>query len=79
MSGMQLYFTSLEFLERFTQQERLAVWDAARTDSQVADVMMLGLAAQGMMNDDPRTIASLDLLVSKSLLSRERADAILGA
>lgn len=79
MSGIQLYFTSLEFLERFTQQERLAVWDAARTDSQVADVMMLGLAAQGMMNDDPRTIASLDLLVSKSLLSRERADAILGA
>ena len=79
MSGMQLYFTSLEFLERFTQQERLAVWDAARTDSQVADVMMLGLAAQGMMNDDPRTIASLDILVSKSLLSRERADAILGA
>ena len=79
MSGIQLYFTSLEFLERFTQQERLAVWDAARSDSQVADVMMLGLAAQGMMNDDPRTIASLDLLVSKSLLSRERADAILGA
>jgi len=79
MSGTptQLYFTALEFLERFTAEERRAIWSAAMTDPVVADILMLGLAAQGMMNDDLRTIALTAELVARGLLTAERRDAIL--
>lgn len=77
MSQPQLYFTSLEFLERFTASERLTVWTVAQTDADVADILMLGLAAQGMMNDDPRTLQLMSALVAKGILTAERRDAIL--
>lgn len=71
-------WTSYEFLLRFTAGERAAFRVAAETDTQVADFMQLATAAQEIFNDDSVTISGMDYLVSAGLLTRQRADEILG-
>lgn len=71
-------WTSYEFLLRFTVGERAAFRIAAETDQQVADFIQLSSAAQEIFNNDPVTVAGMDYLVSVGLLTRQRADEILG-
>lgn len=73
----QFYFTSYEFLLRFTAEERAAIRSAALQDPVVGDFQMLALAAQGIYNDDNMTIAGMDYLVSIGLLTQARRDEIL--
>lgn len=73
----QFYFTSYEFLLRFTAEERAAIRSAALQDTVVGDFQMLALAAQGIYNDDNMTIAGMDYLVSIGLLTQARRDEIL--
>lgn len=78
MSGLELCFSSYEFLSRFTAAERASFRAAAQTDETVADFAQLAGAAQEILNTDPVTVAGMDYLVSVGLLTRARADEILG-
>jgi hypothetical protein len=75
---IEIAYTSFEFLQRFTPTERAAFRAAAQTDVIVADFAQLAGAAQEIINTDPVTIAGMDYLVLNGLLTRERADEILG-
>lgn len=68
-------WTALAFFERFTEGEQLAIF--ASEDAAVRLFRAKLLAAQEVRADDPRTVAALDLLVSKGLLTTERKAAIL--
>jgi hypothetical protein len=71
-------WTAYQFLMRFTAAERAAFRAAAATDETVADFQELATAAQEIAADDPVTVAGMDYLVSVGLLTRSRADEVLG-
>lgn len=70
-------YTSYEFLNLFTAEERAAFRAAANTDPIVADFQMLAIAAQEIHTKDPMTIAGMNYLVMVGLLTEERKNAIL--
>lgn len=65
-----------DFLLLFTPAERKAIRAMAKVDEDVADVMALAETPQPIRLKHPTTIASLDLLVTKGLLTAVRAAAI---
>jgi hypothetical protein len=74
---IELAFTSYEFLNRFTAEERASFRAAATTDAAVADFIQLASAAQLILNNDSVTVAGMNYLVSVGLLTQARADEIL--
>lgn len=72
-------FTSLEFLDLFTDAEQLAVASAAMASAQVKLWYDRMLAASFVSLSDPRTSAGLQALVTESLITQARMDAILVA
>lgn len=70
-------FTSLEWLDRFTQQEQLAVVAASMTSSQVKLVYDRMLAASYVDINDPRTEAGIDALIAANLIAANRKAALL--
>lgn len=72
-------FTSLEFLDLFTEAEQLAVATAAMQSAQVKLWYDRALAAMFVTLADPRTAAGLDALVAKGLLTATKRDEIIGA
>jgi hypothetical protein len=70
-------WTSYEFLNRFTSQERRQIWALANSNDDVADFLMLSQAAQEVISDDPNTIAGMNLLVSLNILTNARKEEIL--
>lgn len=64
------------FLLRFSDEERLAIREAALTDPLVADWLELAQLAGSVRLRAPETLAGLDLLTSKNLLATKRRDAI---
>lgn len=70
-------WTALEFFERFTEAEQLAIFGSE--DAAVRLFRAKLLASQEVRADDPRTVAGLDLLVAKGLLTTARKAAILAA
>jgi len=75
---IELAFTSYEFLNRFTPEERASFRAAATTDATVADFLQLASAAQLILNNNPVTLAGMDYLVSQNLLTAARRTEILG-
>ena len=71
-------WTALEFLSRFESSEMAAVEIARANDQIVQSFYRAALAAQEVVNDDPRTVAGMDYLVSIGILTNARRDAILG-
>lgn len=69
---------ALDFLKRFTQPERIAIAEAARTDAQIADFRLLASAAPIVHAGDPLTIAGMAYLVSAGVLTEERRKEIIG-
>lgn len=69
--------TPLAFLERFTQQERIAVRRAARADDALEDWLDMLRAAQEVDLDDRRTQAGMQALVDARLLTARRRDEVL--
>lgn len=65
-------FTSLEFLNLFTEAEQIAVATAAMQSPTVKLWYDKMLAASYITLDDPRTEAGLDGLVSATLISAPR-------
>jgi hypothetical protein len=75
---IELSFTSLEFLQRFTFAERTAFRALAATDNQAADYLNLVSAAAYVNNLDPDVIAGMQYLVSIGFLTESRSTEIMG-
>ena len=72
-------FSSLQFLDLFTEAEQLAIATAAMQSPQVKLWYDRTLAASFVSLADPRTDAGLTALVGAGLLTVERKAAIVGA
>jgi len=72
-------FTSLQFLDLFTESEQLAIVTAANASPQVKLWYDRMLAAMFITLADPRTETGLTALVGAGLLTAERKAAIVGA
>ena len=72
-------FTSLEFLDLFTEDEQLAVATAAMQSAQVKLWYDRTLAASLITLADPRTEAGLQALAGAGLLTQARKDEIVEA
>lgn len=73
-SNFEIPLSQVEFLKRFTQLERKAVYEAKRTDSEVEDVWnFVATAVNGVRLSNPLTIYGLNLLESKGLIAPGRA------
>lgn len=62
----------LDFLRRFTAQERIAARQAAKTDPILEDFWGLLDRATIVRNDDPDVLLGLGYLVQQGLLTAER-------
>lgn len=71
--------TKLAFRFRLTDAEYVGVLQAAKTDVAVTAWLETFNMVSQINLADPRTVAGVDLLVSKSLLTQARATAILTA
>ena len=70
-------WTSYEFLQRFTTQERRLIWNRAKNDDDIAEFLMFAQAANEVLSDDPATVAGMNTLVSKNIINSSRKDQIL--
>lgn len=70
--------TKLQFLRRFTSEERIAIRELAKTNGIVFDAMELLNMAEYISVTDPDTITLINYLVYVGILSPERAQEILG-
>lgn len=66
-----------EFLQLFTGPERKAIRLAAKTDDDVADWFALAQVPEPIRLKHPTTLAGLNFVVAKGLLTAARRDAIL--
>lgn len=70
-------WTSYEFLQRFTTQERRLIWNRAKSDDDIAEFLMFSQSANEVLSDDPATVAGMNTLVSKNIINNSRKDQIL--
>jgi hypothetical protein len=71
--------TKLAMIDRFAEAEYEGILTAAKTDIQVQGWLDRFNVSNQINLEDSRTISGIDLLVSKNLLTQERADEILTA
>jgi hypothetical protein len=69
--------TRLAFRFRLTDQEYIGILSAAKTDIEVASWVETFNMVSRVNLEDPRTVAGLDMMVSKSLLADQRKTEIL--
>jgi hypothetical protein len=72
-------WSPLQFIERFTDAEQLAIVTAAQSSPALRLWYDKAMAAGEIVADDPRTIAGLQVMVDAGLISAERRDQILGS
>lgn len=70
-------FTSLEFLDRFTEEEQLAVVSATLINPVIKLWYDRLLAASFIDLADPRTEAGIDALIAAELIAPERKEALM--
>jgi hypothetical protein len=70
--------TKLEFLQRFTADERIAIRTAAKSNPALEDFMELLNAAQSVDTTFSETVAGLQTFEQVGLLAAGRANQILG-
>lgn len=73
----RLPLTRLEFLRRFTMEQRIALRETAKTNAVLADAMDLLYRAEDIRTDDPDTVAMINYCVSLGLLTSGDAANIL--
>lgn len=71
-----LPLTHLQFMLRFTLEERLAIRTAAKADPIINDFLELLTLSDYVYPNHPMTRAGLEYMVSQSLLKQERADEV---
>ena len=69
--------TKLEYLRRFTVEERVAIRAAAASNPLLADYLQLMELAQEINTGDPDTIAAVTMLEQAGLIAAGRAQEIL--
>ena len=69
--------SKLDYLRRFTTEERVAVRTVAKTNAVLEDFMVLMDLASEINLDDPDTIAGVHMLEAVGLLAQGRASEIL--
>jgi hypothetical protein len=69
--------SKIDYLKRFTQEERIAIRDSAKINSTVNDYVELMNAASSINLDDPDTVYGLNALELAGLLDAGRAGVIL--
>lgn len=69
--------TKLDFLKRFTFDERVAIETAAETDPMVRVVKESFKVSEEIRIDDPEMVAGMALYVAKGLITEERKIEIL--
>lgn len=74
---LKTQFTSLEFLDRFTDSEQLTVVSATMSNPVIKLWYDRLLAASFISLDDPRTEAGIDALITAELIAPERKEALL--
>ena len=70
--------SKVQYLKRFTQAERIAIREAAKTSAVVNDYVQLLDAASDVDLADPDTVAGVQQLEAAGLLAAGRAAEILG-
>lgn len=74
---LNINLTNLDFLNRFTQAERIAIRTAAASNAAVADYLAMQTAASGISLIDQRTIDGVNALEAAGLIAAGRAAQIL--
>lgn len=69
--------TKLEYLRRFTAEERIAIRTVAKTNVVLEDYLALLELAEEVRTDDPDTVAAVQLLEAAGLLAAGRAVEVL--
>lgn len=72
-----MVWTKLEYLRRFTQDERIAIRATAEAVPALADYLALMELAEEVRSDDPDVIGALMMLEGAGLLAAGRAEEIL--
>ncbi len=70
-------WTKLEYLRRFTQDERIAIRTAAKTSAVLEDYLQLLELASEVKSDDPDIVAALTMLEAGGLIGSGRAQEII--
>ena len=73
----QRTITKLEYLRRFTTDERVAIRAAAASNPVLADYLQLMELAQEINLDDPDTVAAVAMLEQAGLIAAGRAAEVL--
>ena len=74
---VRMSWTQTQWKRRFSQQERLDIREAAINNATLADFMDLMNSAEEISNDDPDTIAAVNMLEQVGLIAAGRAQEIL--
>lgn len=72
-----IVMTRLEYLQRFTSAERMAIRAASKSNAQLEDYLALLDATENVHNNHPDVIAALTTLESVGLLASGRKEEIL--
>jgi hypothetical protein len=75
---VKMTWTKLEYLRRFTQDERIAIRTAAKSVPQLEDYLQLMELATEVRSDDPDVVGALQMLEGAGLIGAGRANEILG-
>lgn len=70
-------WTSLEFIERFTDAEQVAIVTAAQSSAALRLWYDKAMAATQIVSTDPRLVAGMQMLVDVGLLTAQRKTEIL--
>lgn len=69
--------TPKQFLERFTQSERIKIIKSGRTNDIIEDFRSLCMASTEVVSNDPTLLAGMSYLVSQNLITEQRKNEIL--
>lgn len=75
---IEVAYTALEYLRRFTANERDSLRTAAASDAVLADFLMQLECAHEIVNTEQTTQDGMAYLVAQGHLTQARADEILG-
>ena len=74
-----MILTKLQYLRRFTSDERVAIRQAAKVETVLEDYLSMLALAEDIDTTDVDTVAAVNILEQSGLLSVGRAEEILGA
>lgn len=73
-----MILTKLQYMRRFTSEERVAIRQAAKVETVLEDYLSMLASAEDIDTTDVYTVAAVNMLEQSGLLSVGRAEEILG-